>query len=221
MNEMNAIATNYDDELLPLRRDTRGPTKRMLAALETKNRLFEISIRLFSKFGYEAVTIDDITERAGVSKGTFYTHFDSKDAILVEQFKKIDDAYTEAFKDTSGMSAKEMLMLLMKTMCDYCADVCGINVMKIVYMNQISLGGRPDILSARNRTFYGILEQVAEKGKKSGEFFNAIDTEEFVMLISRAARALIYDWCLFDGSFDLKTQGIRQFALICDSLRPK
>jgi AcrR family transcriptional regulator len=212
--------TEIEIETMPLRRDLRGPTKRTLDAIETKNKLFAVAIRLFSHYGYEAVTIDDITERASVSKGTFYTHFASKDAVLVEQFKQIDDAYIEAFsKYVKISSARDKLMLLIKTMCEYCSTVCGVNVLKIVYMNQISQGDHPEILGERNRPFYDILAEIIKEGKETGEFLPSIDNEEFVSLISRAARALIYDWCLYNGAFDLKTEGTRQFTLICDALR--
>lgn len=212
--------TELEIDAMPLKRKLRGPTKRTLDAIETKNKLFEMAMRLFTRYGYEAVTIDDITERAGVSKGTFYTHFESKDAVLVEQFKQIDDAYIEAFGKCANTSTpRDKLMLLIKTMCEYCSTVCGVNILKIVYMNQISLGEHPGILGERNRPFYNILTEIIKKGKKTGEFSTSIDTEEFVSLISRAARALIYDWCLYNGTFDLKTEGIRQFTLICNALQ--
>ena len=37
---------------------------------------------MFSEKGAEATTIEDITERADVGKGTFYRHFESKEALL-------------------------------------------------------------------------------------------------------------------------------------------
>ena len=50
-------------------------TQRTLNALETKNKIFETAIKLFKKYGYDKVTIEDITKQAKVSKGNFYTHF--------------------------------------------------------------------------------------------------------------------------------------------------
>jgi AcrR family transcriptional regulator len=205
---------------MPLKRDLRGPTKRTLEAIETKNKLFDISIKLFSKYGYEAVTIDDITERAGVSKGTFYTHFDTKDAVLVEQFKKIDHAYTEAFEGVDNKtSATEELLLLITTMCDYCSAECGVNVMKIVYMNQISIAAHPTILKKHKRPFYTLLERIVEKGKQNGEFEKTLATQDAVMFLARSAHALIYDWCLYDGNFDLRSEGRRYFSIITEFLK--
>lgn len=39
-------------------------------------------MRLFREQGYEATTVEAITAAAGVAKGTFFTHFASKDAVL-------------------------------------------------------------------------------------------------------------------------------------------
>lgn len=39
-------------------------------------------MRAFADMGLEVPTIDDVAEAAGISRGTFYNHFDSVDALL-------------------------------------------------------------------------------------------------------------------------------------------
>lgn len=39
--------------------------------IETKNRIFEVSRKLFKEKGFENTTIDEITKEAGIAKGTF------------------------------------------------------------------------------------------------------------------------------------------------------
>lgn len=68
-----------------------------------KHELLQIAYRLFLSKGYEETSIDEIIEEAGIAKGTFYYHFESKEALLealinkmisekVEQAKKITKA---------------------------------------------------------------------------------------------------------------------------------
>ncbi len=64
-------------------------TQRALNALDTKKRIQKTALSLFPKYGYDNVTVDEITKKAGVSKGTFYTHFETKESVLVEQFLNI------------------------------------------------------------------------------------------------------------------------------------
>ncbi len=49
---------------------------------ETRHSLMEAALRLFSKRGYDATTVKDITDAADVAKGTFFNYFDTKEAIL-------------------------------------------------------------------------------------------------------------------------------------------
>ena len=45
---------------------------------KTKRKIFETSMELFAKKGYEATSIEEITSVVGVAKGTLYYHFASK-----------------------------------------------------------------------------------------------------------------------------------------------
>ena len=49
---------------------------------ETRHRIFHAAIDLFRERGFEQTTVDDITEKADVAKGTFFNYFHRKDAVL-------------------------------------------------------------------------------------------------------------------------------------------
>ena len=51
---------------------------------ETRQALLSASRRLFVERGVEQVAIDAITSAAGVAKGSFYNHFDSREALFEE-----------------------------------------------------------------------------------------------------------------------------------------
>lgn len=50
-------------------------------------RLLEKSEELFWKFGYNAVSVDQIAAEAGISKMTIYKHFHSKEDLFIEVIK--------------------------------------------------------------------------------------------------------------------------------------
>ena len=59
---------------------------------KTKRKIFETSMELFAKKGYEATSIEEITSVVGVAKGTLDYHFSSKEEIfnfLVEEGIKL------------------------------------------------------------------------------------------------------------------------------------
>jgi AcrR family transcriptional regulator len=51
---------------------------------ETRNHILEAATQLFSKTGYDATGVADICQTAGVSKGAFYHHFPTKQAVFME-----------------------------------------------------------------------------------------------------------------------------------------
>ena len=57
-------------------------TNRQRKSLETKNKIYETAYQLFKKHGFDNVSVDSIVEAVGVSKGTFYVHFESKSSLI-------------------------------------------------------------------------------------------------------------------------------------------
>jgi len=71
---------------------------------ETRARILEAAVKQFSSSGYDAASVDDICAEAGVSKGAFYHHFPSKQAVfltLFEDWLKTVDAGLEAARKTT------------------------------------------------------------------------------------------------------------------------
>jgi AcrR family transcriptional regulator len=59
-------------------------SRRERKQLETRQALLEAAWTLFHDKGFHDTTIEEITERADVAKGTFFNYFPSKDAVLGE-----------------------------------------------------------------------------------------------------------------------------------------
>lgn len=56
---------------------------------DRKQHVIEMSHRLLMDKGFQATSIQDILDYSGISKGTFYNYFASKNELLIAIFKKI------------------------------------------------------------------------------------------------------------------------------------
>jgi AcrR family transcriptional regulator len=68
------------------------PNRMQRRVSKTRTRLLKAALSVFAEVGTDAATIEMITQRADLGKGTFYRHFADKDAIigaLIEQ--SVDD----------------------------------------------------------------------------------------------------------------------------------
>ena len=55
----------------------------------TRQRLLKAARVLFSEKGIDLTTIDDITQRADLAKGTFYYYFTDKNEVIAEQIREV------------------------------------------------------------------------------------------------------------------------------------
>lgn len=72
---------------------------------ETRARILESAIKLFSNRGYNKASVDDLCAEAGISKGAFYHHFESKQALflaLLDSWLQTIDNAIEASKDKTA-----------------------------------------------------------------------------------------------------------------------
>lgn len=57
----------------------------------TRRKIIDSAVDLFSELGYGETGLADVLQRAGVSKGAFYYHFESKEAVaaaIIEEFDR-------------------------------------------------------------------------------------------------------------------------------------
>ncbi len=55
----------------------------------TRRRIFDAATRIVGKYGYAEASVARITEAAGVAQGTFYNHFENRQALLDQLLPKI------------------------------------------------------------------------------------------------------------------------------------
>ncbi len=67
--------------------------------------LLDAAVSVFAEKGFAAARLDDIAARAGVSKGTIYLYYDSKEAILRALIKAIPVARVESIAQLAATDA--------------------------------------------------------------------------------------------------------------------
>lgn len=60
---------------------------------ETRARVLQAALRLFREKGFEAATMRDIAAEAGMSLGSAYYYFDSKDALVMAFYEQASQAF--------------------------------------------------------------------------------------------------------------------------------
>ncbi|MFF2286793.1 TetR/AcrR family transcriptional regulator [Peribacillus butanolivorans] len=178
-------------------------TPRQIKSQQTKKKILEVALDLFSKKGFNQVSVDEIVSVSNTSKGAFYVHFKSKYEIFIEKFKEIDDFYASFTKSIpKDLSCSEKILLLTKSQMVFLRDDLGKDLMRTVYVSAL-IPNQPKSLSDTDRTLYRIVHSFVQEGQDAGEFRKEIPSEEITMLITCCMRGTLYDWLIFGGNFDL------------------
>ena len=180
-------------------------TERQKKALETRNKLLHKSLELFGKYGFEHVTIEQITKACDVSKGTFYTHFPSKYDVILEKFKEFDTFYDTVEKEINPtLSASEKILTIYNEQMLYIINVVGKDVLTTVYTAAMTNQVEEDhYLISPERKIFQILNNYIAEGVTSGEFRQDLSIADMQSIIQRCMRANVYDWLIHNETFDL------------------
>jgi len=98
-------------------------TERDRQRQETRRKVYDAALEIFRKDGVSAARIDDITQLAGVSRGTFYFHFPSKDDVLTELMNASQMRVVERLADVPPETGiTDVLELVATTIADEWKD---------------------------------------------------------------------------------------------------
>lgn len=85
---------------------------------KTKQKIINVSIKLFMQKGFDKTSMRDIVEASGMSKGAIYHQFSSKEEIMKAVYKIQDDLIDkqlgELKEEIEGKNGKEEIGLLIK-----------------------------------------------------------------------------------------------------------
>ncbi|MFN2128029.1 MAG: TetR/AcrR family transcriptional regulator [Anaerolineales bacterium] len=170
-----------------------------------KRQILDAASNVFSKKGFHDARMDDIVKQSGLSKGTIYWYFKSKDEIIT---CILDDIFAIEFTHLkhllySDMSARERIKKFAKIAL---ADVENYSINAPIIYEFISTASRESsvkkILKRYMRSFMEILEPIVQHGINDGEFQN-IDPQEAAIAIGAVIEGIFLLWIYDSETIDL------------------
>lgn len=195
-----------------------------IKALETKKKIYESAYYLFNEKSFDEVSVDSIVEKAGVAKGSFYVHFDSKNdliaALITEYVNKVDldyKSYVESFPVDA--KASDILISLAGKTADVITNDIGFDKMRIVYEILITKSQNANALLSYNRELYITIHNIVTKGVQRGEFRTEFSVDTISKHCLFAMRGLTYEWCIRYPDFALKEAVMEHLQVLLTGIK--
>ncbi|NJN17682.1 MAG: TetR family transcriptional regulator [Oscillochloris sp.] len=184
----------------------------------TANRLFAAALRLFREHGFEATTVEQITRAAGVAKGTFFTHFASKDAILdhIGQFQMERIGAALAADPTfAQLPLRAQLRTIFRTLAggltQQPAEMRALNIEIIARRSLFDID--PDGIGKLDR----LIEELVAAGQAHGHIRSDAPVARIAVLIRSSYFLAVFEW-LRNDSLDLVELAYQHLDLVLEGL---
>jgi TetR/AcrR family transcriptional regulator len=80
----------------------------------TRERILSTATSLFAARGIDQVTLTDITDEADVSRGNLYSHFNSKEELVVSVYQPAMDYSLEQMRRVRGLPPAEAIEIILR-----------------------------------------------------------------------------------------------------------
>jgi AcrR family transcriptional regulator len=187
---------------------------------ERKVQIVNAAEKVFTQKGLDNARMDDIAEETGLSKGTLYLYFKSKDALIATVLDRIFQREFRAFEniDLSTISATEAIGVFTDTIIKDIKII--LRLMPVAY-EFLALAFRNKIVQKALKIYVNqymdIFSPIIQRGIETGEF-RQVDVKDVGIAIGAIVEGTLLLW-IYDNSMVEPEKHIRSgMKLLLDGL---
>ena len=182
-----------------------GIKKRARRKAERPAEILDAAFEEFVKNGYAATRLEDVAARAGVTKGTIYFYFDSKERVFDEMVRHKSQAVFPELEShvekLEGSYTSRLRALIVFVVHRIAEDRASRETLRFL----IAEGTRfPDLVDRHYAEFVAPLidqfRKLIEAGMAAGEFRSSLPASEFTEKFVMSPALLLSVWSLLFGS---------------------
>ncbi|MBQ7433072.1 MAG: TetR/AcrR family transcriptional regulator [Lachnospiraceae bacterium] len=171
---------------------------RQARAQETRAKIIAAAEKLISEKGFDAVQIIDITNEAGVGKGSFYTYFKRKEDVVAEiAHNKFESIYESSIRQDGDICTR--IATFLTGSMDYIKET-GIRIAQQWVKGVVD----PENQDGVQKLIYDrqVIWSMLDEAVGSGELKKQTPLSELTYWIASQYYGVVFCWSLTDGEND-------------------
>lgn len=166
-----------------------------------KKEIVDHIVKLMDEEGMKNISVKEICEQADIALGTFYHYFQSKNSIVEEMYKLMDEHYL-FYKDqiSSHPTLEEDIIDFVNHFETFVAD-WGYYANILIVKTALEESDKHD-----KRAIVQVLREIIEKGKAEKSYSVDIKTEDLVEKIFIIIRGELYFWAKADKDYNIRNK---------------
>lgn len=197
-----------------------------ISLLHRKESVVLTAIEIIDDLGIHGLSTKELAKRQGISEGTLFKHFKSKNEIILavlDHFSKFDLAIFESTlaRRAENKRAIDMIHFWVDAYATYYENYPAITAVAQLYdvfnYDTVLSGKVKDIYSKR----LDYLKQIIEEIQQAGEIKGTIDSNILADIIFGSFRTICLTWRMEGRNFSLKNKLLSAFDVIMELFRIK
>lgn len=183
---------------------------------DTIERLYEAAIELIGEHGYTGTTVDEIVAHAGVAKGTFYYHFDSKlelvTAVIDDGLQRLAASFKHEAEGAQG--SEETLRALVRAELSYIQRYRAFSSFVMGEMWRVDRDWQNGVRVLREE-YVSVYAACLRDGVRDGSFRPDLDIETAASAVFGMVATVALSWLVFSPgkAFEEVEPGLYALAL--------
>lgn len=177
-------------------------SKREALKEQRKEALYTAAVALFRTRGFDETRVEEITQAAGVAKGTFFNYFPTKEAVLLyiseRHLTRLSAGNGALTQERSAIAALKNFLRLLATNIEQDKDLIALamdKAMKMTHLAPANDGGRFGLQS--------VLTLMIRRGQHTGEIHPAVDPALVAQILEGLYYQQLVIWQRENFDFDL------------------
>lgn len=197
-------------------KEKEGISRQQQKSRETREKIFKAAKNILQKKGYEELSIKNICEEAGVSNGSFYHHFKTKDDLLSYYIEDQPQSEPELLGQPDSVDGvKEGIIKVYLNYVEYCHEL-GVEFVAGFYDTK-NQALNADIRTERPYPIVTVQTYV-EKAIQEGIVVLNEEIEEFTTDIRMIVVGNVFEWCVKHGNADFASNMRRSLKHYLDAV---
>lgn len=173
-----------------------------------KNQIIQAAILVFTRLGFHEARMDDIVAQTGLSKGTLYWYYKSKEDLIIAILDRVFGAEFEKMEILNDID-QPAAGCLQNFLEIYIADIQkAMNLAPIVYEFYALAFRNKTVRLVMQRylnTFVNLIEPIILRGVKSGEF-HPVDAQQAAIALGSQMEGTLLLWAYAPEIMSLEDQ---------------
>jgi AcrR family transcriptional regulator len=201
--------------------------QKQLQSEQTRHRIIDTAVRIFARKGFHGTSMADLASAANLTKGAFYHHFESKDALFFAVVESVQEKWRDAVEHEvlQAENPLDQLMALLNSHAQLLhkePTLCLVITSLTAEMEDN--GSASNFVAALHgvySTLIGFIEDIIRRGQAQGQVRGDVDARLIALNIVGLLRGVSCFGVLSDMGLDCEMVIHAVSPVLLDGLRAK